>query len=387
MERYLLPESPGHVVRRVRGAGGRRGDRASSPARPGADGEGGLARPHPRAAAGPASRPGGSGRRYRAAEGTHKFVAVNGAEGEPGTFKDRALLGRNPYQVVEGAAIAAFAVEARSVHVGIKARFEAELAAFTRAVEEMAPLIGDVTFEVVGGPDEYLFGEEKALLEVLEGRAPLPRLFPPYEHGLFANAPQMGWEAASSGGHHGRHQSNPTVVNNVETLSHVTHVLARGAEWFRSIGTAQSPGNIIVTVVGDVTRPGLEEREMGTTLRAAIDEIGQRGRRRSHDQGGAPGVRPTPCSPPRSSMSPSRSRTWPPPAPASVRPGSSCTTTPRAWSRWRGCSRASCGSSRAASARLASSAPARSPSCSARRRGAATRSTATSPPSARGCGR
>ena len=210
------------------------------------------------------------------AGGTHRYVVCNGAEGEPGTFKDRELMRRNPYQLVEGLVIAGFAVGAREAFIGVKERFTAERENVIRAVEEMqtAGICKECTVSVVAGPDEYLFGEEKALLEVIEGNAPLPRVLPPYEHGLFATAPQVGWEAHDpEAGHRGRHQSNPTLVNNVETLSNVPHILARGAEWFRSMGTQQSPGNVVVTVVGDVVRPGVAEVELGTPIGEAIESV------------------------------------------------------------------------------------------------------------------
>jgi NADH-quinone oxidoreductase subunit F len=94
---------------------------------------------------------------------------------------------------------------------------------------------------------------------------------PPHLHGLFASAPQLGWQAHDASARPG---SNPTLVNNVETLSNVPHVLCRGAEWFRSRGTAESPGTIVATVVGDVVAPDVGEIELGTPLRTAIDAIG-----------------------------------------------------------------------------------------------------------------
>ncbi|MFZ6005749.1 MAG: NADH-ubiquinone oxidoreductase-F iron-sulfur binding region domain-containing protein [Actinomycetota bacterium] len=209
--------------------------------------------------------------------GTHHYVVANAAEGEPGTFKDRALMRANPYQLVEGLIIGAFAVGAAESFIGLKASFKPEIEAITRAVVEMqdAGLCRDCTVTIVQGPDEYLFGEEKALLEVIEGGEPLPRLLPPHEHGLFATAPQLGWESKGVGpGHAGRHESNPTLVNNVETFSNVPHVLARGAEWFRTIGTRDSPGNVVATVVGDVVAPDVGEVEFGTPLRAVIDAVG-----------------------------------------------------------------------------------------------------------------
>jgi NADH:ubiquinone oxidoreductase subunit F (NADH-binding) len=209
--------------------------------------------------------------------GTHRYVVCNGAEGEPGTFKDRALMRRNPYQLVEGVMIAALAVGATEAFIACKASFEPELEAVTRAVQEMqtAGICRDCPVTIVRGPEEYLFGEEKALLEVIEGRAPLPRVLPPYEHGLFANAPQEGWEATDlEPGHVGRHESNPTLVNNVETLSNVPHIMARGADWFRTMGTADTPGTQVCTVVGDVASPGVAEVELGTPLREVLGHVG-----------------------------------------------------------------------------------------------------------------
>ncbi|MPY94087.1 MAG: NADH-quinone oxidoreductase subunit F [Acidimicrobiia bacterium] len=205
-----------------------------------------------------------------------RYLVCNGAEGEPGTFKDRALLRANPYQLVEGLVIAAFAVDVSGAFIALKASFTEELERLTAAVQEMqaAGICRDCTITIVRGPDEYLFGEEKALLEVIEGKSPLPRLFPPHEHGLFATDVHSGWEgsgrppAGVAGG------ANPTVVNNVETLSNVPHILARGADWFRSMGTERSPGTVVCTVVGDVARPGVAEVELGTPLREAIDLAG-----------------------------------------------------------------------------------------------------------------
>ncbi len=198
-------------------------------------------------------------------DSARKFVVCNAAEGEPGTYKDRWLLQRNPYQTVEGLAIAAFAVGAAEAYVGIKARFAKEVAALKRAVGEMseAGMLGDLAVGIVEGPDDYLFGEEKALLEVIEGREPLPRLYPPYIFGLFAGE-VAGLGAASVG--RGIDASNPTVVNNVETLANVPHILSEGASWFQSHGTERSPGTMIFTISGDVRTETVVELELGTPL-------------------------------------------------------------------------------------------------------------------------
>jgi NADH:ubiquinone oxidoreductase subunit F (NADH-binding) len=196
----------------------------------------------------------------RSQPASRRYAVCNGAEGEPGTFKDRALLRANPYQVIEGLLTAAFVVEAERAYIALKESFEEERDRVTRAIIEMqeAGICRDCEIVVVAGPEDYLYGEEKALLEVIEGNPPLPRLFPPYQHGLFATT----------------EVSNPTLVNNVETLANVPHILTKGADWFRTHGTAGTPGNVVCTVVGDVERAAVEEVEPGITVRDAITVVG-----------------------------------------------------------------------------------------------------------------
>jgi NADH-quinone oxidoreductase subunit F len=188
------------------------------------------------------------------------YVVCNGADGEPGTFKDRWLLRLDPYQVLEGVAIAAHAMGATKAFIAIKAAFERELAVVLRAIAEMqgSDMLGPVPVEVVRGPDEYLFGEEKALLEVIEGNDPLPRILPAYQVGLFA----------------GQGSANPTATNNVETLANVPHIVREGAGWFRSFGTQTSPGTMLFTLCGDVRRPGVYELPLGTPLRTLVFGVG-----------------------------------------------------------------------------------------------------------------
>ncbi|HEX2192452.1 MAG TPA: hypothetical protein VHH09_04605, partial [Acidimicrobiales bacterium] len=147
------------------------------------------------------------------------FVVCNAAEGEPATFKDRAIIRANPYAVVEGVAIAAYAVGAERAFIGTKERFVPEVERLAAAIDEMteAGLAGDVPIQVVLGPDAYLLGEETGLLQVIEGEDPLPRNVPPYLHGLFATVPAEGWSASPGGVATEFAASNPTVVNNVET--------------------------------------------------------------------------------------------------------------------------------------------------------------------------
>ena len=210
-----------------------------------------------------------------------RYVVANGAEGEPGSFKDRPLLRANPYQVLEGLAVAALVVEARAAYVAVKASFAPEIVALRRALEEMAAAgyFGDVPVTLVTGPEEYLFGEEKALLEVIEGNEPMPRWLAPYQHGLFAAGPQEGWSAVTgppAGPSGVAAASNPTLVSNVETFAHVPLILTRGAAWYRSIGTELTPGPLLCSVVGDVTRAGYGEAEPGTRLGEVLEAIGGR---------------------------------------------------------------------------------------------------------------
>jgi NADH-quinone oxidoreductase subunit F len=192
-----------------------------------------------------------------------KYLVCNGSEGEPGSFKDHMLMLKNPYQLLEGIAIAAYAIGAKKAFLGIKSSSEKEVKSVKRALDEMLKqdALGLIPIELVLGPEDYLFGEEKALLEVVEGRDPLPREAdnPPYIKGLFITDPQ---------------DPNPTVVNNVETLSNVPHILRRGAAWFRAIGTPDSPGTMVFTVCEDVQRPGVYELPMGTPLRTLILDCG-----------------------------------------------------------------------------------------------------------------
>jgi NADH:ubiquinone oxidoreductase subunit F (NADH-binding) len=260
LDAYLATETGGLGIKRAQEIGP--AATIEEVTRAGLRGRGGGGFPTGRKWAGAAEQAGG-----------RRYLVCNGSEGEPATFKDRALLRANPYQFVEGVIIAAFAIGADEVYVGLKAVFEREVAAVTKAVQEFqaAGICTDCTVTVVGGPDEYLFGEEKALLEVIEGKPPLPRQFPPFVHGLFVGGPQEGWEASAQSS---SRASNPTVVNNIETLANVPHILARGASWFRSMGTAESPGTIVATVVGDVVAPDVGEVEMGTPLRDVIDAVG-----------------------------------------------------------------------------------------------------------------
>lgn len=214
----------------------------------------------------------------------HTTVVVNAAEGEPGTFKDRMILRRNAYAVIEGALIAAHAVDAKSIVIGAKATFVQELRCLHIAIDEVrdAGWLDDVDISITEGPSEYLFGEETALLEVIDGRPPFPRVAPPYRHGVVEVVASRADAGPTVGGTanvqmaelDGQSAAPPVLVNNVETLANVPAIIARGAAWFREVGTADSPGTVVCTVSGDVQHPTVVEVPMGTTLRAVLEQAG-----------------------------------------------------------------------------------------------------------------
>jgi len=223
-----------------------------------------------------------TGRKWRglaesSSSADHAFVVINGAEGEPGTFKDRSLLRSNPYLVIEGALIAAHCIGANRIVMATKAIYTREVARLSdaRAEFDREGLIDGIELAIVEGPDQYLFGEETAMLEVIEGEDPLPRHLPPYHYGLFTTSPQLGWSAGldDSPGGPAEHSDNPALVNNVETYAHAALICRLGAEWYRTMGTHISPGPTIVTVTGDVQRAGVAEIELGQPLDQVIHEL------------------------------------------------------------------------------------------------------------------
>ncbi|MCB0217002.1 MAG: NADH-quinone oxidoreductase subunit NuoF [Caldilineae bacterium] len=185
-----------------------------------------------------------------------KYIVVNNDESEPGTFKDHEITLENPHQVIEGAAIAAYAVGAETVFIYCRGEFWQEMDVLRAAVAEAraAGHIGPnlhgsgygVEVQVSPGAGAYICGEETALLSSLEGELGQPRLKPPFPAvaGLYAK---------------------PTVVNNTETLANVPAILEHGADWFKSIGTEKSPGTKICCVSGHVERPGNYEIPLGTS--------------------------------------------------------------------------------------------------------------------------
>ncbi|HEX2042334.1 MAG TPA: NADH-ubiquinone oxidoreductase-F iron-sulfur binding region domain-containing protein [Acidimicrobiales bacterium] len=211
-------------------------------------------------------------------------VVVNGAEGEPGTFKDRTIIRTDPYPVIEGALIAARAVGSAHIVVALKKAFAREVERIRSVIAEVheAGWADGVELEVFEGPGEYLYGEETALLETIAGRKPFPRISPPFRRGVLDLVQTPSDALSDSGlsapvemaGPEGDSPAPPTLVDNVETLANVPAIVARGAAWFRTQGTEKSPGTIVCTVTGRVRHHGVGEVMMGTPLREVIQDIG-----------------------------------------------------------------------------------------------------------------
>jgi NADH-quinone oxidoreductase subunit F len=192
-----------------------------------------------------------------------KYLICNADESEPGTFKDRELILVDPHMILEGIAIASYAIGAHTAYIYIRGEFVRETAILEAAIAEareknyLGPrVLGhayDLEIHIHRGAGAYICGEETALIESLEGKRGLPRLKPPFPAvvGVFGC---------------------PTVVNNVETLACIPHIIERGGAWFAGIGTERSTGTKLFCVSGHVERPGVYEEPMGITFREIIED-------------------------------------------------------------------------------------------------------------------
>ena len=184
------------------------------------------------------------------------YLVVNADEGEPGTFKDRYLLERDPHALIEGMIIAARAINCKVGFVYIRGEYVQPWRRFTAAVTEAydSGHLGQ-GFDIVvhRGAGAYICGEETGLISSLEGKKGWPKLKPPFPaiKGAFGA---------------------PTIVNNVETLAHVPHIINRGAEWFAGLGTKTQGGTRMYSVSGRVKRPGVYETAVSVTMRQLIYE-------------------------------------------------------------------------------------------------------------------
>ena len=199
------------------------------------------------------------------AQGTQKYVICNADEGDPGAFMDRSVLESDPYRVLEGMAIAAFAVHATEGYVYCRAEYPLAVARLRTAIRlaQRAGWLGagiaDTSFnfdvQVRLGAGAFVCGEETALIASVEGRRGTPRPRPPYP------AVQGLWDC-------------PTLINNVETYANVPTILRKGAEWYAGIGIGKSKGTKVFALAGRIVNTGLVEVPMGMTLREIVFDIG-----------------------------------------------------------------------------------------------------------------
>lgn len=198
------------------------------------------------------------------ADGGPRYLVCNGDESEPGTFKDRKIFEYNPHVFIEGALIAAYAMEISTIYVYIRGEYRKYIQMMEDAIRDAYKkgFIGNeifgssfsVDFYVHSGAGAYICGEETSMLESLEGKRGYPRVKPPFpaQKGLWGR---------------------PTTINNVETLAHVTSVIQRGATWFSSIGAPTHPGPILYGISGHVNRPGVYELPSGIPVLDLIHDV------------------------------------------------------------------------------------------------------------------
>jgi NADH-quinone oxidoreductase subunit F len=193
-----------------------------------------------------------------------KYVICNADEGDPGAYMDRMLLESTPHQVLEGMLICAYAIGATKAFFYMRAEYPLAVKTIEHAIEEATALgmVGEnilgsdfsLEIELFQGSGAFVCGEETALIRSLEGFRGMPRSRPPYP---------------TTNGLYGR----PTIINNVKTLAAVPPIVLNGASWYRQIGTDESPGTAIFSVVGDTVHPGLVEVPLGVTLRHLIFDV------------------------------------------------------------------------------------------------------------------
>ena len=208
-----------------------------------------------------------TGEKWKAAYGTpsdQKFIVCNAEESDPGAFMDRTLMEGDPFRLLEGISIAAYAIGSNRAYIYIRSEYKEAIRRVTGAIGKLRELglLGDnilnsgynLQISLRKGPGAFVCGEETALIASLEGKRGMPSSKPPYP---------------SSSGYQGR----PTVVNNVETLSNLPGIVNHGPDWFRSIGTPDSPGTKIFSISGRLPLAGLVEVPMGTSFDTIVNSI------------------------------------------------------------------------------------------------------------------
>ena len=185
---------------------------------------------------------------------TERYVICNADEGEPGTFKDREILLRQPHKMIEGLAIAAWAVEAKDIYIYVRGEFTNEIRSLEKAIEECSEKIAPIKVHMSLGHGAYICGEETALIESLEGKRGMPRLKPPYPT-------EKGF------------RNKPTLMHNVETACCVPAIVDRGGDWFKGLGRTEA-GSKLYCISGHVNRPGVYELPLGVNLDELVEAAG-----------------------------------------------------------------------------------------------------------------
>ncbi len=185
---------------------------------------------------------------------TQRYVICNADEAEPGTFKDRETILRQPHKMLEGLAIAAAMIETNEIYIYIRGEYGNEYASINRAIEEARDPLSQFNFTVVRGHGAYICGEETALLESLEGKRGMPRLKPPFP---------------TEAGFRGK----PSLIHNVETIACVPSIIHRGGQHFRDLGRTEA-GSKLYCISGHVQSPGVYELPLGVTLEELVDAAG-----------------------------------------------------------------------------------------------------------------
>jgi len=192
----------------------------------------------------------------RKSSGDETFLICNADEGEVGTFKDRYLLQHDPFSVLEGLAIAGYAIGAGKAYIYLRAEYHYLLAGLEKAISQCRDkgYLDHLDIQVQEGAGAYICGEESALMNSIEGKRGESRYRPPFppESGLF---------------------EKPTIINNVETLVNVPHIIENGSAWYQGLGTKESKGTKLFCVSGDVKRPGVYEMELGCDLLELVKDL------------------------------------------------------------------------------------------------------------------
>jgi len=185
-----------------------------------------------------------------------KYLICNADEGEIGAFKDRYILTHDPFSIIEGMAIAAYAIGAKKAYIYLRREYHSLLADLKNSLKQVGEngFLKNLDIQVFEGAGSYICGEETALMDSIEGNRGEARYKPPFPpvKGLYGQ---------------------PTIINNVETLANIPHIILKGAEWFKAMGTDKSKGTKVFSISGDVERPGVYELLMGTPLKELVLDL------------------------------------------------------------------------------------------------------------------